>query len=107
MHESSKSSGSISVVRWSGIYDVKCLHFVTFDDLCPESDAGSSSSCSADAQSYFNTPVHSAQSWDGELVLEQGETVQVVRGGTDGNSTCLADWIVLVTSKLRSKKIGN
>jgi hypothetical protein len=95
-HESHRSSGSVAAVRWGGVDAVEWMDFVTHEDLSEHSDIPSSSNLS-------DTKVRKGH----EFVLERGETIQVLRGCMEGVGEVLADWIVLVTSKLRSRKIGN
>lgn len=42
----------------------------------------------------------------GELLLEEGEHVRLVRGRADAKDGRLADWLTLVTSRLRSVTLG-
>jgi hypothetical protein len=78
-----RSPGSIGAIRWGGgVHAVDWLQFVARE------------SCNYEEQQA------------GEFLLEQGESLQVLRGSASVADGRAADWIVLVTSKLRSKRIG-
>jgi len=42
----------------------------------------------------------------GKLVLDSGEYVRLIRGRIDNRDGRLADWVTLVTSRLRSVTLG-
>lgn len=93
-----KSSGSIAAVRWGGAEKVEWLQFVPREDVQKE----------AEQVRVWNKWGQEQQIQ--EFILQEGEYIQVLRGSrgcaeaADGRA---ADWVVLVTSQLRSKKLGD
>eukprot|EP00747_Dinoflagellata_sp_TGD_P164055 gnl/TRDRNA2_/TRDRNA2_183474_c0_seq1.p1 gnl/TRDRNA2_/TRDRNA2_183474_c0~~gnl/TRDRNA2_/TRDRNA2_183474_c0_seq1.p1 ORF type:complete len:658 (-),score=88.78 gnl/TRDRNA2_/TRDRNA2_183474_c0_seq1:139-2040(-) len=81
-----KARGSVLGVRWGGGQKVNWVRF----DIRGAEDAA----C-ADAGSV-----------SGQLLLRDDEHVQVVRGYVDGRGGHVADWLVLITSKLRQITFG-
>lgn len=83
-----KSTGCVAAVRWGGVDAVDWLRFDPRQD--------------SDALGRCENAIA-----DGEFVLQHGESVQVVRGCSNSVDGRVADSLVIVTSKLRTQKLGN
>jgi len=101
----SRLLSSVAAVRWGGVDAVEWLEFVAREDCAdPTCDAVANQHQAASMFGQVTATPRAAS--DGEFVLQKGEFIQVLRGCAEVADGRVADWIVLVTSKLRSKKLG-
>lgn len=92
----------MATVRWDDSVGVRWLAFSTDAGGAAVANNGVGSSWSSSS----SIRQHATRSTQGQLVLDRGEYVRLIRGRVDKHDGRLADWVTLVTSNLRTVTVG-
>jgi len=86
-----------ATIRWDDSVGVRWLDFSANDVGAAVANEGAG---------CRSSPRSSKRNLDCQLVLNRGEYVRLIRGRIDKRDGRLADWVTLVTSRLRSVTLG-
>jgi hypothetical protein len=101
-----RSLGSIASVRWGGVDAVKWLQFVPRrTDIDCQRASSTDPECLETTEAY--SQISQPATADGEFALQQGESICMLRACAEIADGRLADWVVIVTSRMRSINLGS